>query len=131
MQDLAGVAFGLAPLADDARRRQDADTAQALDGAAAKLRQGVRGLRTLLVDLHPPNLGSTGVEAALSDLLSPLAANGIKTELDVSVREATHPSDPLVYRVAREAVRNAQAHAAGALGDDQPRGQRQRAGASS
>ena len=29
----------------------------------------------------------------------------------MDVREATHPSDPLVYRVAREAVRNAQAHA--------------------
>ena len=60
VQDLAGVAFGLAPLADDARRRHDTDTAEALDGAASKLRQGVRGLRTLLVDLYPPNLGSAG-----------------------------------------------------------------------
>jgi signal transduction histidine kinase len=111
VQDLAGVAFGLAPLAEDAARRGEHAEAEALRDATATLRQGVRDLRTLLVAIHPPNLESAGLEVALSDLLSPLAAAGIATELNLD--EAAAPggdNDALVYRVAREAVRNAQAH---------------------
>jgi two-component system NarL family sensor kinase len=111
VQDLAGVAFGLAPLAEDADRRGAHDDAGVLRGAMARLRQGVRDLRTLLVEIHPPNLESAGLEAALSDLLSPLEAGGVTTELHVEPRAAGDGSDPLVYRVAREALRNVQAHA--------------------
>jgi signal transduction histidine kinase len=111
VQDLAGVAFGLAPLAEDAERRGEHADAGALRNATATLRQGVRDLRTLLVEIYPPNLESGGLELALSDLLSPLNAAGIATELNID--EAPAPggnTDALVYRVAREAVRNAQAH---------------------
>ena len=83
VQDLVGVAFGLAPLADDADRRSAAAEASSLRGAIARLRQGIRGLRTLLVEIHPPNLDSTGLEPALSDLLSPLQAEGVEVELKV------------------------------------------------
>jgi len=112
VQDLAGVAFGLAPLAEEAARRGEEETAAALRDATATLRQGVRDLRTLLVEIHPPNLESAGLDVALSDLLSPLAAAGIETELHVE--EGAAPGGDggaLVYRVAREAIRNAQAHA--------------------
>jgi signal transduction histidine kinase len=114
VQDLAGVAFGLAPLAAEARTRGDEAEAEVLGDATARLRQGVRELRTLLVEIHPPNLDSAGLEVALSDLLSPLAAAGVATELEVSPEAATVEGDgaALVYRVAREAVRNAAAHAA-------------------
>jgi two-component system NarL family sensor kinase len=112
VQDLAGVAFGLAPMADAASRRGDGEEASALRSAIARLRQGVRDLRTLLVEIHPPSLESAGLEAALSDLLSPLEADGIATELHVEERASAGPDrDPLVYRVAREAVRNVQEHA--------------------
>ncbi len=112
VQDLAGVAFGLAPLAENAERRGAKEDARLLRTAVAQLRQGVRGLRTLLVEIHPPSLGDTGLEPALSDLLSPLAAAGIRTDLRVE-DGATSPrsSDALVYRVAREALRNAREHA--------------------
>ncbi len=109
VQDLAGVAFGLAPLAAEAERRGAGREATVLRSAVETLRQGVRGLRTLLVEIHPPTLESAGLEVALSDLLSPLAAQGIATELDVATRASRH--DALIYRVAREAVRNADAHA--------------------
>jgi two-component system NarL family sensor kinase len=112
VQDLAGVAFGLAPLAAEAERRGDHGEAAALGEATGTLRQGVRDLRSLLVEIHPPNLRSTGLEVALSDLLSPLAAAGVATELHVdeaAARSGDH--DELIYRVARESVRNAQAHA--------------------
>jgi signal transduction histidine kinase len=112
VQDLAGVAFGLAPLAADAERRGDEAQAGALRGATETLRQGVRELRTLLVEIHPPNLESAGLRVALSDLLSPLQARGIATSLEVDEpADGGAGDDPLVYRVAREAIRNAQAHA--------------------
>ena len=76
VQDLAGVAFGLAPLAEDARRRGDEAEATALRESTARLRQGVRALRTLLVEIHPPRLETAGLEPVLDDLLSPLAASG-------------------------------------------------------
>ncbi len=115
VQDLAGVAFGLAPLAAGAQRRGDEDEAAVLREATGTLRQGVRDLRTLLLEIHPPDLESAGIRVALSDLLSPLQASGIATSLEVEdaprdngARFAGH--DTLVYRVAREAIRNAQAH---------------------
>ncbi|MTD43810.1 hypothetical protein GKE82_05685 [Conexibacter sp. W3-3-2] len=110
VQDLAGVAFGLAPLAASARARGADEEAGVLDGATATLRQGVRDLRTLLVEIHPPNLSSAGLEVALSDLLSPLARAGVQTGLDLH-GEVPVARQELVYRVAREAVRNAAAHA--------------------
>jgi len=113
VQDLAGVAFGLAPIAADAARRGDDAEAAALRDATGTLRQGVRDLRTLLVEIHPPNLESAGLRVALSDLLSPLEAAGIATSLDVD-EAADGAGDALVYRVAREAIRNARQHAAAA-----------------
>jgi signal transduction histidine kinase len=119
VQQLAGVAFGLAPLADAAARRGDAAEADALRDASGRLRQGVRDLRTLLVEIHPPNLASAGLDAALSDLLSPLAAAGVATELRVEPEALALVGDggdgdgtalPLLYRTAREAVRNAREH---------------------
>jgi signal transduction histidine kinase len=112
VQDIAGVAFGLAPLAEEAARRDAPREAAVLRDAVARLRQGVRGLRTLLVEIHPPTLESAGLEAALHDLLSPLVAADIVTELYVAdTAAAGSPRDALIYRAAREAVRNAQAHA--------------------
>jgi signal transduction histidine kinase len=112
VQDLAGVAFGLAPLTEDAQRRGDEKEAAALREATARLKQGVRDLRTLLVEIHPPNLATAGLAVALSDLLSPLESAGIDTELEVdeAAAEPGGDADVLVYRVAREAIRNAQHH---------------------
>jgi two-component system NarL family sensor kinase len=113
VQDLAGVAFGLAPLADDATRRGADAEAAALRESTGRLRHGVRALRTLLVEIHPPSLESAGLEATLNDLLSPLAAAGVQTALHVDDRAAAgSAADALVYRVAREALRNVEAHAA-------------------
>jgi signal transduction histidine kinase len=112
VQDLAGVAFGLAPLADDAARRGAEAEAAALRDSTGRLRQGIRALRTLLVEIHPPSLASAGLEATLNDLLSPLAAGDVATELHVDDRAAAGSrADLLVYRVAREALRNVAAHA--------------------
>jgi signal transduction histidine kinase len=112
VQDLAGVAFGLAPLTERAEQRGEQQDAEALRDATATLRQGVRDLRTLLVEIHPPNLETAGLAVALSDLLSPLEGAGVATKLEMN-QAAGEPggnTDVLIYRVAREAIRNAQAH---------------------
>jgi signal transduction histidine kinase len=112
VQNVAGVAFGLAPLAQAAEQRGEHHQAAELRRSIAQLRQGVREMRTLLVEIHPPNLESIGLEAALHDLLSPLEAQGMATSLDIDVGAAGGDGDgALVYRVAREAIRNVQSHA--------------------
>jgi signal transduction histidine kinase len=103
VQDLAGVAFGLSPLAAKAPPAEQ----KVLNAGIERLRQGVRDLRTLLVEIHPPRLESAGLESALDDLLSPLRAAGVDTALAV---EPGGGHDALVYRVAREALRNATEH---------------------
>jgi signal transduction histidine kinase len=112
VQDLAGLAFSLAPVADDAERRGAAPDAAVVRNVIDRLRGTVRDLRALLVDLHPPTLATAGLDAALRDLVSPLAARGVSVELRVEGEEHLDgDTQALVYRVAQEAVRNVIAYA--------------------
>jgi two-component system NarL family sensor kinase len=112
VQELAGLAFSLAPVADDAETRGEERDAAVVRNVIDRLRGTVRDLRALLVDLHPPTLVSAGLEAALGDLASPLSARGTKVELRVDGAERLDPdTQALVYRVAQEAVRNVIAYA--------------------
>jgi two-component system NarL family sensor kinase len=101
VQDLTALSFDLA-LTDDSGSRQAADG----------IRRASRQLRALMIDLYPPNLRSAGLRGALEDLLEPLSARGIQTSL-VYEPPATldTTTEVVVYRVAREAIRNAGAHA--------------------
>ena len=112
VQELAGLAFSLAPVADDAASRGDERDATVVRTVIDRLRGTVRDLRALLVDLHPPTLASAGLDAALGDLASPLSARGTKVELRVEGGERLDPeTQALVYRVAQEALRNVIAYA--------------------
>ena len=105
VQTLAGLAFSLA-----ARGSGKTEDPQLLE-AADTLRSSVTDLRTLMIEIAPPDLGETGVDGALRKLLEPLPARGIEVELDAST--ATHlPPDKtsLVFRVAQEAIRNVVNH---------------------
>jgi signal transduction histidine kinase len=110
VQDLAGVAFmlGAASL-----RGEDVPAAEVAD-SASRIRQAVRSLRSLLVEIYPPNLYEEGLEAALSDLMAQLAARGIETSLDVDVAVKSLGLDEieLLYRVGQEGLRNVVEHAA-------------------
>jgi signal transduction histidine kinase len=105
VQTLAGLAFSLA--ARGSGRTEDPQLLEAAD----TLRSSVTDLRTLMIEIAPPDLGETGVDGALRKLLEPLPARGIEVELDAST--ATHlPPDKtsLVFRVAQEAIRNVVNH---------------------
>src|SRR5262249_29560198 len=111
VQDFAGLAMSLSAAADRAAGEGDADAAAALRGGADRTRHGMRQLRTLLVEIYPPNLHTAGLEPALSDLLAPLAAKGMGTTLDVEPGiEVGGATEAVVYRTAQEALRNVQNH---------------------
>lgn len=111
VQDLAGVAFSLGALARQAGRGPD-ETGGAR-AAADRVRDAVRSLRSLLVEIYPPNLYEEGLEAALSDLLARLEPRGIETSLviDAPLERLDLDTTQLLYRAAQEGVRNVVAHA--------------------
>ena len=109
VQDLAGLSYSLSAAA----QMEASPTAlETLDRAAAGTRDSMRQLRSLLVEIHPPNLRASGLQAAMADLLAPLQARGIDTELTVEPGIGLdEEAERLVYRAAAEALRNVQRHA--------------------
>jgi len=112
VQDLAGISYGLEAGAEHAGTRGDPTGAGDMRRGASATRQSMRQLRSLLVELHPPNLHASGLEPALSDLCAPLRAHGVDCELDIeTVPRLSPPGEELVFRAAQEALRNVLAHA--------------------
>jgi signal transduction histidine kinase len=112
VQDLAGVAFALGGMARGAE--PDAATSRTeVRSAAARVRDSVRQLRSLLVEIYPPNLEDEGLEAALSDLLARLEPRGIETSLvvDAPLDALSVDTTQLLYRAAQEGLRNVVTHA--------------------
>ena len=109
VQDLAGLSYSLSAAA---QTETSPVARENLDRAATGTRDSMRQLRSLLVEIHPPNLRASGLEAALTDLLAPLQAKGIDTELTVGPGiSLDEESERLVYRAAAESLRNVQRHA--------------------
>jgi two-component system NarL family sensor kinase len=112
VQDLAGISYSLSAAA---QTESSPGARDALQEAAAGTRDSMRQLRALLVEIHPPNLRASGLEAVLADLLAPLRARGLQTELTIAPDLDLNDEDErLVYRAAAEALRNVQRHAGAA-----------------
>jgi two-component system, NarL family, sensor kinase len=109
VQELAGLAFRLAGAAERADGR--CGHRPVLGSTASALRGSIRQLRTLLLEIHPPNLADTGLEPALEDLAAPLREQGIDVDVDVRASLADQAQERLVFRTAQEALRNAGKHA--------------------
>jgi signal transduction histidine kinase len=72
----------------------------------------MRRLRSLLDEIHPPNLRASGLEAALEDAASPLRTHGVEVTLELDPHvELGDEDERLAYRVAAEALRNVERHA--------------------
>ncbi len=109
VQDLAGTAFALHSVSSDAGATPAVRTA--VSDAGRSLRESLRALRSLLVEIHPPDLGADGLAAALEDLTAPAAGMGIATTVSVEgVEQVSDQTTTLVWRVAQETVRNAIRH---------------------
>lgn len=111
VQDLTGVSYELAAAA---RRGDIAPADRAIyETASGRMRDSIGSLRSLLVDIYPPNLRDEGLRTALENLLVGLGNRGIRTSLDIEIDDTTLP-DPvaaLLYRGAQEAIRNVATHA--------------------
>lgn len=109
VQDLTGVALSLAAAA---RTGEGADERVVTD-AAQSIRGSIKALRSLLVDIYPPDFDEVTLESALTDLLGRAHDNGIVADLDVTALRDPLP-DPvarLLYRAAQEGLRNSLVHA--------------------
>jgi signal transduction histidine kinase len=109
VQDLAGTSFALSAVT----RQTDASPglSEKLDGIGGSVRGSLRSLRSLLVEIYPPDLGTDGLAAAIDDLVASAADAGVTTSVSVAdTSKVSEAAVALVWRVAQEAVRNALRH---------------------
>jgi signal transduction histidine kinase len=107
VQDLVGLTFTLDGLAGDVPPL----AAGELTAAASTTRASVRSLRSLLVEIYPPNLDEVGLEGALTDLASAGGWGPTQVVVDVDDSLDLSPENrAAAYRAAREALSNARKH---------------------
>lgn len=114
VQDLAATSFVLAGAAASAGRSGQGPLAADLDSAADAVRASIGGLRSLLVEIYPPSLSATGLEAVLVDLAGSPATRGLEVDLQlpqVSTVRLDRDGERLVFRVVQECLRNVVRHA--------------------
>ncbi len=111
VQGLAGASFVIAGAVDVVERGGLPTVAHELRDASAGIRESIRGLRSMLVEIYPPSVSVGGLSAALHDLVSPLRAQGIdaKAATPASV-ELPRDVEALIFRVAQETLRNVAQH---------------------
>jgi signal transduction histidine kinase len=110
VQDLAGTSYALAAAADRIDGQAPA-VSEALRDGARQTRRSIRQLRSLLVDIYPPDLHRAGLAAALSDLVAPLESRGVQARVDLPPGLRLEPdAEALMFRTAQEALRNVMAH---------------------
>ena len=109
VQELTGVSLALA-----AQGRSDTIGRQNVLDASSDIRTAIKSLRSLLVEIYPPNLQEEGLQSAIADLLSGLTARGFETRLDADLDGTVIDPETagLVYRAAQESLRNVVTHSA-------------------
>lgn len=116
VQDLAGTSFALSGLARDMDAQRDGEPARGdlaveLERLASAVRSSLLSLRSLLVEIYPPQLQSDGLGAALQDLVAPVQQSGVAVTVTVDGAERmSDQTTALVWRSAQECVRNAVRH---------------------
>jgi signal transduction histidine kinase len=112
VQNLVGASYQLAAAAEQAGAGASrSEVRAAVEQAASETRRSIRELRTLLVDVYPPDLQRDGLEAALIDGMAPLASRGIDWHLRVApdLRLPAH-ANAVLFRAAAESLRNVARH---------------------
>jgi len=106
VQELAAVSFNLAAAGQRAAGAPP-ELRDALTEGAGRARQSMRQLRSLVVDIYPPDLHRAGLPAALSDLAEGVRSRDIVPSVEVP-EHLDLPTDveELLFRSAQEAVRN-------------------------
>jgi signal transduction histidine kinase len=112
VQELAAASFAVSGAAERAESDGHPETADVVRQSGAAVRGTIGSLRTLLVDIYPPNLSSAGLVAALTDLASTARTRDIDVRLETTMGATGlgEEGERLVYRVAQESLRNAIRH---------------------
>ncbi|MFD5514822.1 sensor histidine kinase [Streptomyces sp. NPDC127066] len=111
VQDLAGAGYALAAVRADLPPGTTAAGGM-LDRISEVLRGAVGSLRTLMVDIYPPDLTEDGLPQAVELLAERLRREGLTVTTTVDVRAALGPDlAAAAYRCARECVTNILKHA--------------------
>src|SRR4029453_12120611 len=84
VQGPAGIRSPLGAGANTADERTPAEIRDTLEEAAVGTRDSMRRIRSMLVEIHPPNLRAPGLGPALTDLVAPFPARGIDVEVDLN-----------------------------------------------
>lgn len=114
VQELVAASFVAVSVTEKARAAGQPELADELKQVSLVVRGGIASMRSLLVDIYPANLSSSGLAVALEDLTTGLRGRGL--DVRVAVEEsAVARLDPrqerLVYRVAHEVMLNTMRHA--------------------
>ena len=111
VQSLAGVSYALAGTAQHLAVAGQKQQAAAVKDAAVELRQDVRGLRSLLVEIYPPGLRGAGFQSAVADLTAQLVSRGVEVRLQLDGGDdLEEPVQAVFFQVAQESLRNIVRH---------------------
>jgi two-component system, NarL family, sensor kinase len=114
VQDLIASSLQLSGQAQRAAAIGDDVWSSELSRAAGTLRSSVGGLRSLLVEIYPPNLAQAGLTAALSDLAATRGSDSATVRLDLdpaAIGRLSPVATEAVYQVVQETIRNTSKHA--------------------
>jgi two-component system NarL family sensor kinase len=81
--------------------------------ASHESRTAIRELRTMIMEIAPPDLDRGGISAALERLAAVAREHGVTADVDLAISTEGQPLDDvaLIYRTAQEAMRNVIKHA--------------------
>ena len=110
VQDLTGVAYALSAAA---RRGSGALPEAEVEAAATTVRDAVRDLRSMVVDLVPMSVDEGGLTAALEELAQRMSSDELTISVAADELPGTAPKATarVLYRAAHEGLRNAVRHA--------------------
>jgi signal transduction histidine kinase len=113
VQDVSAASLLVSGAADQVRDGTPVreSVAGSLREAGTALRQSVAALRSLLVEIYPPDLERLDLPLALADLTARLRPRGIDVRVEAAPDLTLPPQTAsVVFRAAREALRNVVKH---------------------
>jgi len=112
VQDLTAASLSVAAAGRKLDGVADDRTVAGLERSAETVRRSVGTLRTMLVEVYPPNVAALGLPTAVRGLVDAAGGRGLATELEIDDDfEAPAGAEALLFRAVQEGLRNAAAHA--------------------